>query len=534
MEDQAFFDWGGIGDGTEIGLFLPSAGLDGDWSMEGVDVVTAPTWNGSTACDQTAMDLDGGGLLLAVQASLSGTNDHGPTESFLSYLEDDGASSAQDSRSEADDSNAFSAPSSAFQHIEDPSPPRSEADNNASSAPSFAPSFAFIKAPFPPRSKAGNNASSTPSSAPSFAPSSAPSFAPSFVFIEHPYSRPEAGNNAFSAPSSAPSYTFIEDPSSRPEADNNASSTPSYTFIEDPSAPSFAFIKAPFPPRSKAGNSNAFSIPYYTFIEDPSARPEADNNDASSARSYIFIEDRPDVHYTVPSSAPPPSSRPTAYDQITWARPLQQDDTDEIISLGKSQLPEKRVPTVKMYERNATPNAADGMYDCEYCEERFPRAHAWKKHMDKHERPYKCTFEGCTNRDGFSSPCALMRHHEHLHLRKVQWFCIFEDCERHERGFHRSDHAWRHEERVHNYYRPDPEESICKWCKRGEITGKRPTKRRRTTTTEKDKDKAESPAEQWVIDDREAAATTLEEKIQHHKKELERLTGGLLRGVPDA
>ncbi|KIW76962.1 hypothetical protein Z517_09406 [Fonsecaea pedrosoi CBS 271.37] len=394
MEDQTFFDWGGIGDGTEIGLYLPSAEVDGDWSMESVDVATVPTWNG-TVCDQAGMDLDGGGLLPAVQASRSGTNDHGPSAPFSSYLEDDGASSAQYSRSEADDSNAFS------------------------------------------------------------------------------------------APSSAPSYAFIEDPSSRPEADNNASYAPSYA-----------------------------------FIEGPSSRPEADNTVPSSAP--------PGTAEFVGGHSPPPSG-PKAYDQIIWVRPLQQDDTDEIISLGKSKLADKPVPAVKPYERNATPNAADGLYDCEYCEEKFPVAHAWKKHMDKHERPYKCTFEGCTNRDGFSKPCALMRHHEHLHLRKVQWFCIFEDCDRHERGFFRSDHARKHEERVHNYYRPARKESICRWCKRGEITGRRPSKR----TTKKDPT-AESPAEQQVIGGRGAggAATSLEERIRYHKQELERLAG-LLRGVPD-
>jgi hypothetical protein len=76
------------------------------------------------------------------------------------------------------------------------------------------------------------------------------------------------------------------------------------------------------------------------------------------------------------------------------------------------------------------------------------------KHMDKHDRPYKCTFKGCEKLQGFTYSGGLLRHEREVHKMhggtKKSLFCPFHDCKRSSgAGFTRKENLAEHIRRVH-------------------------------------------------------------------------------------
>ena len=84
--------------------------------------------------------------------------------------------------------------------------------------------------------------------------------------------------------------------------------------------------------------------------------------------------------------------------------------------------------------------------------------YASRKHMDKHERPYKCTVDGCDNSQGFTSKGDLSRHQRIVHKsdngQGGLLFCNEPNCARGpsggpNAGFSRSDNLADHIRRRH-------------------------------------------------------------------------------------
>jgi hypothetical protein len=76
------------------------------------------------------------------------------------------------------------------------------------------------------------------------------------------------------------------------------------------------------------------------------------------------------------------------------------------------------------------------------------------KHMDKHERPYKCDKPQCAKLLGFTYSGGLLRHEREVHSMhggpKEQLFCPIKHCKRHtEQGFTRRENLQEHLRRVH-------------------------------------------------------------------------------------
>lgn len=80
--------------------------------------------------------------------------------------------------------------------------------------------------------------------------------------------------------------------------------------------------------------------------------------------------------------------------------------------------------------------------------------HLNSKHMDKHERPYRCPAAGCENLPGFTYSGGLLRHEREVHGKhggpKNTVNCPHPNCKRHTgKGFSRQENLNEHLRRVH-------------------------------------------------------------------------------------
>lgn len=99
-----------------------------------------------------------------------------------------------------------------------------------------------------------------------------------------------------------------------------------------------------------------------------------------------------------------------------------------------------------------------GKYVCDFpsCElqlsdRTFSRKSDFRRHIDKHTRPYRCPHDGCQTRPGFGWMGGLNRHLEEVHnLLKTQHRCRYTNCRRHILGFSRLTNLRSHMRKVHN------------------------------------------------------------------------------------
>ncbi|KAK5170403.1 uncharacterized protein LTR77_004991 [Saxophila tyrrhenica] len=109
-------------------------------------------------------------------------------------------------------------------------------------------------------------------------------------------------------------------------------------------------------------------------------------------------------------------------------------------------------------KRGNPPTNAQGKFACDYSEECagliFDRKCEWSKHMDKHDRPYRCPHEECAKLQGFTYSGGLLRHEREVHNKhggpKSKLVCPHVDCKRHTgKGFTRKENLNEHVRRVH-------------------------------------------------------------------------------------
>ncbi len=86
----------------------------------------------------------------------------------------------------------------------------------------------------------------------------------------------------------------------------------------------------------------------------------------------------------------------------------------------------------------------------------FRRRCEWNKHMDKHERPYKCLEPGCDKVQGFTYSGGLLRHQREVHKKNVSTraplYCPHNTCNRSTgAGFTRRENLNEHLRRRHNF-----------------------------------------------------------------------------------
>ena len=74
------------------------------------------------------------------------------------------------------------------------------------------------------------------------------------------------------------------------------------------------------------------------------------------------------------------------------------------------------------------------------------------KHMDKHDRPYKCLEPGCSKIQGFTYSGGLLRHQREVHKKNIKkpLMCPYADCNRSTgNGFTRQENLKEHLRRRH-------------------------------------------------------------------------------------
>lgn len=106
------------------------------------------------------------------------------------------------------------------------------------------------------------------------------------------------------------------------------------------------------------------------------------------------------------------------------------------------------------------PRNEHGQMICDYINCRaenatFGRLCEWNKHMDRHERPYKCAEASCKLYPGFTYSGGLLRHQREVHQREVHktkqpLFCPFSGCKLSSgTGFTRQENLEEHMRRRH-------------------------------------------------------------------------------------
>ncbi|EXJ53690.1 uncharacterized protein A1O5_13045 [Cladophialophora psammophila CBS 110553] len=130
--------------------------------------------------------------------------------------------------------------------------------------------------------------------------------------------------------------------------------------------------------------------------------------------------------------------------------------------------PPQPVPTgipVLRHDRRAPPRNDKGQIFCDHvdCGDRtkiFWRLCDWSRHIDTHQRPYKCYEPGCELILGFTYNGGLLRHYREVHKMHATTqplFCPFEECPRSSgRGFTRKSNLDDHRRRIHKVGAPPP------------------------------------------------------------------------------
>lgn len=126
---------------------------------------------------------------------------------------------------------------------------------------------------------------------------------------------------------------------------------------------------------------------------------------------------------------------------------------------------------------------------CRDKNETFRRPCEWNKHMDKHERPYKCNEPTCEQNPGFTYSGGLLRHMREVHKKGVgptrkPLYCPHANCIRSTgEGFTRRENLEEHLRRRHSYtghYSPPPQSQSSQ----NEENADQPRKRRKTADPE--------------------------------------------------
>ncbi|GAW21545.1 hypothetical protein ANO14919_110680 [Xylariales sp. No.14919] len=158
----------------------------------------------------------------------------------------------------------------------------------------------------------------------------------------------------------------------------------------------------------------------------------------------------------IPSSSPTPSAS-----SLAPTTPPNRFSSPPAVPDTKAGAPKNAQPRMKPIpkpQRQIVKNREGKFictwHDCGAAVKEFSRKCEWNKHMDKHERPYKCLAVGCENIPGFTYSGGLLRHEREVHRKhggpKNPLYCPHKGCKRHKSSsFARLENLNEHLRRCH-------------------------------------------------------------------------------------
>ncbi|KAF7946978.1 uncharacterized protein EAE97_004227 [Botrytis byssoidea] len=259
------------------------------------------------------------------------------------------------------------------------------------------------------------------------------------------------GKHQFAA-SQAPGYQALHYQESNRQSENHQAGLRDNTYFpedydHDPDSNFFQYQD-----NSRPNNNMSLSYESRSFMTDTQYPMQM------AHETQEQDEFKPHDEHNYPSPPPPMSENPYTTQSMTETPdhpslelPELPKDEDEAPSPGRS----KPVPKP---DREITKDA-NGRFYCTWpgCTEEvkdFNRKCEWSKHMDKHDRPYRCKEPGCEKLPGFTYSGGLLRHEREVHGKhggpKKQLNCPHPNCKRHTgKGFSRQENLNEHLRRVH-------------------------------------------------------------------------------------
>ncbi|KAK2807938.1 hypothetical protein FQN50_005180 [Emmonsiellopsis sp. PD_5] len=123
------------------------------------------------------------------------------------------------------------------------------------------------------------------------------------------------------------------------------------------------------------------------------------------------------------------------------------------IMLDNGSRPRLAVRRAREPPRNSAGQIYCDHRDCQDQVPTFKRPCEWNKHMDKHDRPYKCSNPDCDKMQGFTYSGGLLRHQREvhkMHSKGKKLMCPYPDCNRSSgKGFTRHENLKEHLRRLH-------------------------------------------------------------------------------------
>ncbi|CZS98474.1 uncharacterized protein RAG0_07194 [Rhynchosporium agropyri] len=195
-----------------------------------------------------------------------------------------------------------------------------------------------------------------------------------------------------------------------------------------------------------------------SLFHDPRTFPDYPQS-SMMHESHQEQDDNSMQHNRYPSPPPPMSDNAYIPQDMDATEGLTLDDMPELPVKGNADAPSpERSKPIPKPDREVT-KGEDGRFICNWigCNEEvqaFTRKCEWSKHMDKHDRPYKCPSEGCEKLPGFTYSGGLLRHQREVHNLhggpRKQLNCPHPNCKRFSgKGFSRQENLNEHLRRVH-------------------------------------------------------------------------------------
>ncbi|KAI0430715.1 hypothetical protein F5Y09DRAFT_307066 [Xylaria sp. FL1042] len=199
------------------------------------------------------------------------------------------------------------------------------------------------------------------------------------------------------------------------------------------------------------------SAVYETRNPLPTSAYASNTSDHGDAKVTAFNPLNPNGDPTlIPSSSPTPSAS-----SLAPTTPPNRFSSPPAVPDAKGGTPKHIQPRMKPIpkpQRQIVKNR-EGKFictwpNCNAAVKEFSRKCEWNKHMDKHERPYKCLSVGCENIPGFTYSGGLLRHEREVHHKhggpKNPLYCPHKGCKRHKNSsFARLENLNEHLRRCH-------------------------------------------------------------------------------------